>query len=566
MKRCLPGLLCLIISIQSFGQTLESDRLALVAIYNATSTGTNDVYGGPNFNDITGWNVPGAPGDSPCGWTGVTCEGGRVTRLDLSGFQVHGPLASEVGNLSELKYLNIMQGGSELFPMTGVIPATLGNLQNLEYLDISGNVFGGTNMDVIGSLTKLTYLALNTPASWTIPNSFQNLVNLEHLYFGIRGNEAWPGMRSVGAIPSFFANYTKLKTLEMPWAGVESLPSELGSLTNLEVLDLNNNKLTGTIPAAFNNLTKLTKLDLSNNQLVSPIPNILGIPVSANVKINNNAFNFSGMETNISRLDSYGNQKKFQLRAVVPLGSTSALRTGRISGSGMLVAHGAGGTEANNTYKWYKSGALIATTFGNDRFVTNDGLYRVEVTNSLVPGLTMVSEDYDFVVLPVTLVSFEGKSENNQTKLTWKTAEEINNKGFEIERSADARTFEKIGFVDGSGNTKESQFYHFTDLNPLATSYYRLKQLDYDGKFEYSRVIAVKSEATIIKLYPNPAQEYLTVSGINGKLPISIVNQNGRVVLNRFVSAKEQINIGKLASGLYVVRIGNENRKLVINR
>jgi hypothetical protein len=90
--------------------------------------------------------------------------------------------------------------------------------------------------------------------------------------------------------------------------------------------------------------------------------------------------------------------------------------------------------------------------------------------------------------------------------------------------------------------------------------------LDYDGKFEHSRVIAVKSEATIIKLYPNPAQEYLTVSGINGKLPISIVNQNGRVVLNRFVSAKEQINIGKLASGLYVVRIGNENRKLVINR
>lgn len=290
MKKCLPGLVCLFVSICSFGQTLESDRLALVAIYNATSTGINDVYGVPNSNDITGWNVPGSPGDSPCGWTGVTCEGGRVTRLDLFEFQVHGPLAPEVGNLTELKYLNIRQAGIEFHPMTGVIPTTLANLQKLEYLEMRGNAFSGTNMDVIGSLTKLTHLAFDTPPSWTIPSSFQNLVNLEHLYFGIRGGLPWPEMGSVGSIPAYFGNFTKLKTLSMPWAGTSGgIPASLGNLTDLEVLDLHHNNLTGQIPASFNNLTKLTLLDLSENQLTGPIPSLLSIPASADVRINNNA-------------------------------------------------------------------------------------------------------------------------------------------------------------------------------------------------------------------------------------------------------------------------------------
>lgn len=566
MKRCLLWLVCLFISIHSFGQSLETDRLALVAIYNATSTGTNADYGGPNFNDITGWNLLSSPGDSPCGWTGVTCEGGRVTRLDLSLFQVHGPLAPEVGNLSELKYLNIMQGGAEFYPMTGQIPATLGNLQNLEYLEMRGNVFAAANMEVIGSLTKLTHLAFDTPRSWTIPNSYQNLVNLEYLYFDVRGGWSWPELGSVGSIPAYFGNFTKLKTLAMPWAGASGqIPASLGNLTNLEVLDLRHNKLTGQIPASFNNLTKLTLLDLSENRLNSPIPNILGIPVSANVKINDNAFNFSGMETNISRLDSYGNQEEFKLTALIPL-RTGALKTARTLGFAWLVAYNAGGTQANNTYKWYKSGVLIATTVGSESIYAEDGIYRVEVTNSLVPGLTLVSENFALVVMPVTLVSFDGKHENNQNRLTWKTTSETNNKGFEIERSADAGHFETIGFVDGNGDTKESHTYQFTDPSPFGMTYYRLKQLDHDGKFEYSKVVAVKSEAAIVKVYPNPAQEHLTISGISQKQPFSIVDQNGRIVIEGMVTNMQQINIRNLGAGRYVVRVGDESSRLLIHR
>ncbi len=363
MKRCLLGLLCLFISIQSFGQTLESDRLALVAIYNATSTGINEIYGEPNFNDITDWNIPGAPGDSPCGWTGVTCEGGRVTRLDLSMFQVNGPLAPEVGNLSELKYLNIQQGGAEFYPMTGNIPATLGNLQKLEHLEMRGNVFTGTNMEVIGSLTKLTHLAFDTPPSWTIPNSFQNLINLEHLYFGIAGGWAWSTMGSIGNIPSFFGSYTKLKTLSMPWAGAS-----------------------GPIPASLNNLTNLTVLDLSNNNLTGPMPDLTGIPSTAAVDISDNKFNLAGMIPNQAVLDVYAPQGTIPMDIVQDnIAARSIIR----------AIHGlVDGTV--NTYKFFREGVEVSGGGADGSFSVHRairGKYRIEVRNSSLPALVLSTEE-----------------------------------------------------------------------------------------------------------------------------------------------------------------------------
>lgn len=576
-------LVLLFISVKSFGQTLETDRLALVAIYNQAN--------GSNW--MVNWVVPGNPGDSPCGWDGVTCAGGRVTRLNIFNPSA-ATLAKEIGNLTELTHLDI---ATEYFGpgFVGTIPSELSNLTKLEYLNILGNNFNVSEEYKIGSLTSLKELHMT--AHGDVPASFVNLVNLERCIMGRFGPMdgtvtmafpnlvcQWPkirvlrmaGVEFTTAIPSQIGNLTTLDTLELTrYNGFSSvsvaaggnIPSEMGNLVNLKYLNISYNGLTGSIPASFNNLTNLTKLDLSFNKLTGPIPNILGIPASADVRINDNAFNFSGMEANISRLDAYGNQEKFLLYAYLPLRTSSSSEGARTAvKSATLIAENAGGIKANNTYKWYKEGVLIATTFGDDNFFTEEGLYRVEVTNSMVPGLTLVSADYLLVILPVTLASFDGKAENNQTKLTWKTTSETNNKGFEIERSADARNFEKIGFVDGSGDTKENQFYHFTDLNPLATGYYRLKQLDYDGKFEYSKVISVKSEAAMVKVYPNPAQEYLTVSGISEKQPLSIVDQNGRVVLKGLVGEKERVNISTLGAGRYIVKVGEESTRLLINK
>lgn len=611
-------LLLLLVSLKSFGQTLETDRLALVAIYNGILEPSNH----PEFGN---WVVPGNTGDSPCGWYGVTCEGGRVTKLDLRQVGVRGTLAPEVGNLTALTTLDLTGIGAEMGAWTGELPATIGNLTNLEYLYLSENRFGIVNMGIIGSFTKLKGLSL-TPLG-PIPPQFANLANLETLYLG--ADEAMgSGMQS--ALPVFLTTLSKLKELYLIQQVSGALPAEIGNLSNLEVLVLDRNfsmnaqlptqignlsklkrlkitylnsvsdlgpipfdlenfpdleelevvespysgtlpanlwnltklqklvlggmNMSGPVPAAISNLPSLTYLQLADNTFSGPLPSLSNIPVSGFVDLRFNAFTFAGLEENFSKLDLYAVQAKIPLYAQFMPGGVK------------LYVH-AGGTLANNTYKWFKNNVLIATNVGDSTLsVTEEAAYRVEVTNSVVLNLKLSSNGYNYVKLPVTLVSFEGKSQNNQTKLTWKTTSETNNKGFEIERSADARAFEKIGFVDGSGDTKEDQFYHFTDLHPLATGYYRLKQLDYDGKFEYSKVIVVRAGESIVKIYPNPAQTDLTIEGAVENEMVSVFTPAGRPVLTGAKLSGGKLDVKDLKEGIYTIKIGDVAKKLLIKR
>lgn len=607
----------LLISLKSFGQTLETDRLALVAVYNAIPV--------ENHSDFTTWVVPGAPGDSPCGWAGVTCEGGRVTKLNLGDYFISAALPPQIGNLTALTYLDLRGLGEEFGTWEGDIPEEFGNLVNLEYLNLYGTRVGRDNMDVLGNLTKLKELHITAYAP--VPAQFANLVNLEILYLGTHEAMDIPGaipfpvavttlpkLRELylmsqikGAIPPEIGNLSNLELLEIqrnfeltsvpaeignlsklkvlkiteqdfgspiPFsfgnlldleelnlsAGFTgTLPATFGNLTKLKTIQLRGNELTGPIPAGISNFANLTQLDLQYNSFSGPIPNLTNIPVSGSVNIANNAFNFDGMESNISRLDQYAPQ------ALIDAYLEGPLCVGCIA-SHMRVTT-AGGTVANNTYNLFKNNVLLRTQVGNDFLALDgEGIYRAEVTNSIVTGLKLVTKTFASIKLPVTLVSFQGKSENSQTKLTWKTTAETNNKGFEIERSADARTFEKIGFVDGSGDSKENQFYHFTDLNPFTISYYRLKQLDYDGKFEYSRTIAVKGDYAGVRIYPNPAQTDLVVAGAPGDEPVSVFTQTGKpVIVNTRLSAGK-LDVKDLKEGIYTVRIGDVAKKLLIKR
>jgi hypothetical protein len=117
----------------------------------------------------------------------------------------------------------------------------------------------------------------------------------------------------------------------------------------------------------------------------------------------------------------------------------------------------------------------------------------------------------DLQPLPVELTSFTGTSSANGIILNWSTASEINNHGFEIEKSTDAVNFHTIGFIQGYGTTTESKDYSFADkfdYSETKTLYYRLKQVDYNGNFEYSEVIEIVINTPISyalsQNYPNP--------------------------------------------------------------
>ncbi|WP_161889044.1 T9SS type A sorting domain-containing protein [Pontibacter russatus] len=127
--------------------------------------------------------------------------------------------------------------------------------------------------------------------------------------------------------------------------------------------------------------------------------------------------------------------------------------------------------------------------------------------------------------LPVELITFDAAATDKGIELSWSTASEQNNSHFLVERSADGMAFEQVGKVDGHGNSSAKISYSYTDFSPLpGQAYYRLKQVDFDGQYEYSKIIAVAAaasgtEALQVMLAPNPCP--------NGNCQISIRNANG---------------------------------------
>lgn len=550
MKHILLAIL-LLSFFTSLGQgSLESDRLALIALYNSTN--------GPAWFQNAGWNPAGNPGDSPCGWYGVTCEGGRVTGLNLLQSGLDGSIPPAIGNLDQLKTLilgwTVLTDARTAYnPPYLPIPTEIGNLTNLEHLDLSGD--NGINYDIYGGL----------PLPGPLPESLGNLTKLTYLNLSCMLRDMKFHGELNGSIPGTLGNLVNLTYLNLgsqQFSG--AIPSELGNLTKLEFLNLGGaNQFTGGIPSSFNNLTSLNSLNLGyyNNPccaiplhggLTGPIPDLSGIPASASVSIPNNSFNFEGLDLNISRIDLYTNQAKIGIDYNV--------------GTKLLTAE-AGGTIANNTYKWYRNNVLVATIVGSkDYNVTEDGTYYAEVTNSAIPGLTLTTENEVVATLPVTLVSFSASNIGEQNYLAWKTSYENNSEGFAVERSWDGNKFEKIGFVAGNGNTNTGSDYNFIDRSPLFLSYYRLKQMDLDGKFTYSRVISVKSPDDEIVAYPNPAGNYFYLKNLKDKSTIIIRNPEGKIMSKQVVEPGKQVDISNLTPGLYTVTSPGKSQKIVIRK
>lgn len=182
-----------------------------------------------------------------------------------------------------------------------------------------------------------------------------------------------------------------------------------------------------------------------------------------------------------------------------------------------------------------------------------------------------IGADEYSVVTPVSLLSFNGIAKKLQNILTWATATENNNNGFYLERSADGKNFSSIYFVQTkaiNGNSNSTINYDFKDKLSTNTSfYYRLKQVDVDGKTSYSKVILLKAQDIdkfeIVNLYPNPASSVATInitSSESRKVSISIIDMNGRTMqLNSYKlnngENSLQLNVNNLAKGNYIIKV-----------
>jgi hypothetical protein len=167
--------------------------------------------------------------------------------------------------------------------------------------------------------------------------------------------------------------------------------------------------------------------------------------------------------------------------------------------------------------------------------------------------------------IPVELTSFSAEVSEQEIVLNWTTATELNNQGFEIDRSFDNETFEKIGFVPGFGTTTESKSYSYKIAEfASGIQYYRLKQIDFDGTYEYSEVIEVEGinpvQFTLFQNYPNPFNPSTSIKfsiPVDSNVKLKLFNMLGQEVaelLNSEISAgihHIDFNASSLSSGTY---------------
>ncbi|UAY52725.1 T9SS type A sorting domain-containing protein [Ferruginibacter albus] len=284
------------------------------------------------------------------------------------------------------------------------------------------------------------------------------------------------------------------------------------------------------------------------------------------------------------------------------------------SGNGFLTlsnnlyyANGTGGVFGNDgtsdvtTYSDGWVGSDVNSVYGDPKFKTpvgdagtidlhilsgtsaaySKGIVLAGVTDDIdgdarsLAGPSIGADEFSGIILPVTILSFNGQKQANSNLLYWSTAAEINNKGFEVQHSRDGIVFSDLHFITSKAQNNNSLFnYSDVDAHPFAgDNYYRLKQLNADNSISYSKTVLIKGDeiANKIIVYPNPASSLLNVvivSQQNSTISIQINDMNGKRVLLSNAALRTgnntiPLDVSHLAKGAYAIKVINADGSLV---
>lgn len=262
---------------------------------------------------------------------------------------------------------------------------------------------------------------------------------------------------------------------------------------------------------------------------------------------------------------------KYDLSAVAQTGTVSPNYS-------IKVIYGANGAQ-NFTCSGTWAGVTAITTTVRSYYFSISGITFPASTNfQIILTLSTTNADKDIIgaafqanailaasgtVLPVKFSSFDAKAAGGNVNLNWSLALEENVSGYDVEKSNDGSNFTKIGFVNATGTMN----YAFTDTKiSEATSYYRIKAVDIDGKFSYSTVVTMKGgkSSILLKAFPMPAVNELTLqhNTATNASQISISSAEGRTIKAIVPGNGTQqtvINISSFKPGIYVIRFSIEN-------
>ena len=234
----------------------------------------------------------------------------------------------------------------------------------------------------------------------------------------------------------------------------------------------------------------------------------------------------------------------------------------------------ASGTFAMQTWDGTRWSTQFGSTTGVSTGIGTISAYGVSTFSPIV----LVSSNG---ALPIKLISFNAKLNNDQVNIDWSTASEKDNDFFTIERSVDGKTFDEIERVKGAGTCYITKNYNSTDANPaIGKSYYRLKQTDYNGHFSYSPIRIVSNEINaratsssleVLSIGPNPFKNQFTLNyrkSEAGESRITIMNMGGQIVFDETriddagTNSFDYTDDKNLASGNYILNVISGNEKI----
>lgn len=246
----------------------------------------------------------------------------------------------------------------------------------------------------------------------------------------------------------------------------------------------------------------------------------------------------------------------------------------------------------DDSYKYAELSNISSITFSGTEMTVN--LVVGSPTTETISTISEMTCDASILgggsPFPVELTTFFANIVENVVTLQWETATEVNNYGFDIERKnppppggraglnpLQGEDFEKIGFVEGHGNSNSPKEYSFIDDNPPSgTIHYRLKQIDTDGSYEYSEVVSIETgipkdyelkqnfpnpfNPTTKIIYKLPADGFVTMKIYNvlGKEIVSLVNENKKAGTHTIIFDGSTAG-GGLSSGIYILRFNSGN-------
>ena len=171
------------------------------------------------------------------------------------------------------------------------------------------------------------------------------------------------------------------------------------------------------------------------------------------------------------------------------------------------------------------------------------------------------------IVLPVELTSLNVSCVNQTQLISWTTGSETNNNYFVVEKSADGVHWQELEKILGSANSNSAREYEVTDNRPFQNTYYRIKQVDFNGESKYSEVISKKlcaQEGAMFEIYPNPANGNIqVVSGFMGKLELCNI-LGVKIAEYNLSEGKNTLNLPEGATGTYLLMSSNHVEKLVV--